>query len=37
MSYDLFADPYLLKKDEGTKTENYFNKDIGFKTVVETK
>lgn len=30
-------DPNLLKKDEGTKTENYFNKDVGFKTVVETK
>ncbi|KAL4500505.1 hypothetical protein ABPG72_002929 [Tetrahymena utriculariae] len=28
--------PYLLKQD-GIKTENYFNKDVGFRTVVETK
>ncbi|EGR30919.1 hypothetical protein IMG5_121230 [Ichthyophthirius multifiliis] len=32
------VNPNLLKKpDIGTKTENYFNKDTGFKTVVEQK
>ena len=27
----------MKKVDYGTKTENYFNKDTGFKTVVEQK